>query len=123
MKNSKHYIDVINEKLLMKRTSDDISISLNIPEHKFKKHAEKLNWALRDTYNQYMSKGTKMFHLILAMQDYFDVTWLIETVLEQDIKKQVESEMSIEYGIKKTKPKKKKKVIINPDNLELSPIL
>lgn len=112
MKNSKHYIDMINEKLLTKRDADDISISLNIPEHKFKKHAGKLNWAIWETYNTYKDKGTKMFHLILCMQEYFDVAWLTENVLDDHTKKLVESEMSTEYGVKKAKPKKKKTATI-----------
>lgn len=112
MKNSRKYIDLINEKLLMKRNSDDISISLNIPEHKFKKHAAKLNWALWEIFESNKDHGTKLFHLILCMQDYFDISWLTENVLDDKSKKQIESEMSIEYGIskkksKKTQPKKK----------------
>ena len=100
----KQYKEMINEKLMTKRHSDDIAISLNHPEHKFKKYAEKMNWALTETYKHFSFGGAKMFHLILALQEYFDVVWLKDNVLSVEIKDQIENEMSTEYGI----PKKKK---------------
>lgn len=114
MKNSKHYIDMINQKLLTKRDANDVSISLNIPEHKFKKHAEKMNWAIWETYEFYKDNGTQLFHLILSMQDYFDVAWLTANILDDRTKKQIEVEMSTEYDVKKkktTKSTKKKQPI------------
>lgn len=95
----KRYVDLINEKLLAKRTDDDVSISLNIAEHKFKKHAEKLNWVLMEIYKQFQDTGIKMFHLILALQDYFDVVWLYEHIITPEIKSIILTETSSEYGI------------------------
>ena len=105
----RRYVDLINDKLLMKRTSDDVSISLNIPEHKFKKHAEKLNWALIELYNELSPSGIMMTHLVLSLQDYFDVVWLYENVLNDTIKNMVVPEMSAESGLKLNKTKSKKK--------------
>lgn len=95
----KRYVDLINEKLLAKRTEDDVSISLNIAEHKFKKHAEKLNWVLMEIYKQFQDTGIKMFHLILALQDYFDMASLHANILNPEIKALILAETSAEYGI------------------------
>ena len=84
---------------MAKRTDDDASISLNIAEHKFKKHAEKLNWVLMEIYKQYQDSGIKMFHLILALQDYFDMGSLHATILNSEIKALILAETSAEYGI------------------------
>lgn len=100
MRPKRKYVDMINEKLLVKRTSEDVSISLNIPEHKFKKHAEKLNWALMEVYDETKSLGTMMSHLVLSLQDYFDVVWLYENVLSDSIKAMMIPEMSSETGLK-----------------------
>ena len=113
-----NFIQEINNILMEKRFSDDVQTNLNIPEHKFKKMGEKFNHAVRLVYGSNNKKEIKMFHILLALQDYFDMQWIVEFVLDNKNKKIVEEEMKEEYNIKKRKyvrkrikeePKKKKK--------------
>lgn len=97
----KQYKDMINEKLMTKRHPEDVAISLNHPEHRFKKYAEKMNWALMDTYEHFSRGGAKMFHLILSLQEYFEMSWLTKNVLSPEIRELVEGEMSREYGMQR----------------------
>lgn len=100
---------MINLGLLTKRTPNDISISLNVAEHKFKRAAEKFNWVIDDIYGKTKESGTKMFHLIMSLQIYFDMEWLTVNVLNDTNKRIISEEMRIEYdkAVKKKKTKKK----------------
>lgn len=105
------YTSIINDMLMTQRSSDDVILSLTLPEHKFKKHSEKLNWVLKEIYKLYQTNGIKMFHLVLSLQDYFDVVWLKENILDNEVLSIVQTEMTAEYdiNIKKKTVKNNKK--------------
>jgi len=104
-----NFIDDMNKKLSEKRTPDDIQTTLNIPEHKFKKVHEKFNYALKAVYDENKESDIKMFHIILSLQNYFDMNWLVDTILDEENKKIIQDEMNIEYNIPTKKRKRKKK--------------
>jgi hypothetical protein len=105
-----NYVDEINSLLMMKRFDGDVQESLHIPEHKFKKISEKFNYAIKTVYTNHIEKDIKMFHIILSLQNYFDMQWLIDNVLDNDNIKIVSDEMHEEYNIKYHITKKKKKI-------------
>jgi len=109
------FIDDMNKRLSEKRFPDDVQVSLDIPEHKFKKSHEKFNYALKSVYDEYQASDVKMFHIILSLQNYFDMNWLVETILDDVNKKIVTVEMNTEYNIpsKKMKKRKSPKIINN----------
>ena len=102
-----NYVNEINELLVRKRNDADESFTINIPEHKFKKHSEKFNWALRHVYETHLEEDVRMFHLILSLQEYFEVDWLIENVVNKANKAKIKEEMTTEYNMKQEKPKEK----------------
>jgi len=106
-----NYIQDINDKLMTKRTPDDIQSKLNIPEHKFKKISEKFNHALREVYNEHSENEVLMFHILLSLQEYFDMEWLVKNVLDDDNEAIVLGEMSREYNITRSKKRPKKKEV------------
>lgn len=111
------YVDEINQILMTKRTEDDVRITLNIPEHKFKKNSEKFNYALKFIYDKYQEQDMKMFHLLLSLQEYFDMEWLVENILNPTNKKLVKKEMMEEYNIQdKKKPTKSKSTKEDEEN-------
>jgi hypothetical protein len=100
-----NYINDINTKLMTKRFPDDIQTTLNIPIHKFKKVAEKFNYAVREVHAD--TDGAKMFHILLALQEYFDMEWIVDIILDDINKKIVIREMTDEYHIGVTQFKSK----------------
>jgi len=94
-----NFIKDINEKLMEARTPDDIRVTLNIPEHKFKKIGEKFNYALNSVYNDHKDHNVKMFHILLSLQNYFDMQWLAENILDDENKKIIEEEMKTDFNI------------------------
>ena len=102
------YIKEINEILMTKRFEDDVRITLNIPEHKFKKNSKKFNYALKSIYDKYRDdeEDVKLFHLLLSLQEYFDMEWLVENILDSKNKGIVKREMMDEYNIKERSSKK-----------------
>ncbi len=95
-----NYANEINKILSTKRTPDDDSFTLTIPEHKFKKNAEKFNFALRQVYDSYVENDVKMFHIILSLTSFFDMDWLVRNVLDRKIKALIKQEMQEEYSVK-----------------------
>jgi hypothetical protein len=96
----RNYVKEINEILMTKRTDDDTRLTLNIPEHKFKKNSEKFNFALRSIYDKYrVEEDIKLFHLLLALQEYFDMDWLVENILDESNNALIRQEMIDEYSI------------------------
>lgn len=92
------FINDINEKLMEVRFPDDIQVTLNIPEHKFKKNSGKFNYAIEHVYNKYKEKNIKMFHIILSLHNYFDMKWLVDNILSDENKDLVETEMRNEFN-------------------------
>lgn len=98
------YVQEINNILMSKRDSDDVRITLNIPEHKFKKNSVKFNYALSSIYNKYNNEDEeiKLFHILLSLQEYFDMEWLVENILDDKNKEIIKSEMALEYNVKES---------------------
>lgn len=113
----RNYIEEINEILMKKRNKDDVRITLNIPEHKFKKNSEKFNYALKSIYEKYKDdeEDVKLFHLLLSLQEYFDMEWLVENILDDTNKKIVKSEMIEAYNIKVRKENREVKYYANEE--------
>lgn len=117
------YVDEINQILMKKRTDDDVRITLNIPEHKFKKNSKKFNYAVKTIYDRYTEQEMKMFHLLLSLQEYFDMEWLVENILDDVNKDIVKAEMIAAYNIdENSKPRPKPEPVVLeegeiPDNL------
>lgn len=100
MQLKRNYVKEINDILMTKRSSDDIDpFTLYMPEHKFKKNAEKFNYALTIVYNRYKDQDVKLFHIILSLQEFFDMESLVQNVLNFKLKELVKSEMEEEYHI------------------------
>lgn len=95
----------INKKLMEKRFETDVQTTINIPEHKFKKVAEKFNYALKAVYDDYLGKNVKMFHILLSLQNYFDMKWIVELILNKENKKIIKNEVSSEFNITNKKKK------------------
>ena len=106
-----NYANDINKILSTKRTPDDDSFTLTIPEHKFKKNAEKFNFALRQVYESHAENEVKMFHIILSLTSFFDMDWLVRNVLDRKIKTLIKQEMQDEYSVKLVSRKSHTKVI------------
>lgn len=98
------YVQEINNILMSKRDSDDVRITLNIPEHKFKKNSVKFNYALSSIYDKYNNEDEeiKLFHILLSLQEYFDMEWLVENILDDKNKEIIKSEMALEYNVKES---------------------
>lgn len=97
---------------MTKRTGDDSRITLNIPEHKFKKNSEKFNYAVKTIYDRYSEGEMKMFHLLLSLQEYFDMEWLVSNILNDENKSIVKAEMIAEYNIDpNAKPRPKPRLL------------
>jgi hypothetical protein len=95
----------INKKLMEKRFENDIQTTINIPEHKFKKVAEKFNYALKAVYDDYLNMNVKMFHILLSLQNYFDMKWIVDLILNKENKNIIKNEVSTEFNITKKKKK------------------
>lgn len=100
----RNFIREINEILMTKRSPDDVDpFTLHIPEHKFKKNSEKFNYALTTVYDRYKDKDVKLFHIILSLQEFFEMDLLVQHILEPKLKKIVKREMEDEYHIKSSR--------------------
>ena len=98
----RNYVKEINEILMTKRSPDDIDpFTLYMPEHKFKKNAEKFNYALTVVYNRYKEQDVKLFHIILALQEFFEMEPLVQNVLDPKLTQLVKKEMEEAYHMKK----------------------
>lgn len=82
-----------------KRFPDDVQTTLNIPEHKFKKISEKFNYALKSVYDENVDRDVKMFHILLSLQNYFDMKWLIDNITDEENKQIIKTEMKIEFNL------------------------
>jgi hypothetical protein len=91
------YTQRIRILLMTQRTPDDIVTTLDALDHKLKKNADKMNWAIRTIYNELKDRGCLMFHIILSMQDHYAPDWLVENVLDEENKAIVTEEMAREY--------------------------
>jgi len=110
------YVDEINQILMTKRNDTDTQITLNIPEHKFKKNSVKFNYAVKTIYDRYSDGEMKMFHLLLSLQEYFDMEWLVENILDDVNKNIIKSEMIKEYNIDLNAKPRPKPVIEEDEN-------
>lgn len=111
---NRNFVNEINQILVTKRTESDVSVTLNIPEHKFKKISEKFNYALSIVYEKYKDQDVKMFHILLSLHDYFEMEKLVEEILNIKNKKIIKTELQKEYNVKATKRKTTKQT--PPDN-------
>lgn len=98
----RNFVNEINEILMKRRGPDDNvePFTLHIPEHKFKKNAEKFNYALNTVYDRYKDKDVKLFHIILSLQEFFEMDLLVQHILEPKLKRLVKKELEEEYHIK-----------------------
>ena len=112
-----NYIQEINDLLMKKRTDNDIQTTLSIPEHKFKKISEKFNYALKAVYELHREQEAKMFHILLSLQNNFDMQMLIDDVLDDENREVVIAEMNEAYNIK-IPPKEKEEKNSNDKNKE-----
>ena len=100
----RNFINEINEILMIKRSPDDVDpFTLHMPEHKFKKNAEKFNYALNTVYDRYKDTDVKLFNIILSLQEFFEMDLLVHHILDPKLKKIVKSEMEEEYHIKSSR--------------------
>jgi len=104
---SKNYINEMNEILMKKRDENDVSVTLSIPEHKFKKVSEKFNYALHTIYKKYVDNEVKMFHILLSMQEYFEIDKLVNEILDDKNTKIVKKELADEYHVKSSRKGRK----------------
>ena len=93
------FIDQIHKKLLLE------GISINMPEHKFKKVSDKFNEVLRQVYEDNKARKIEMQHILISLSDYFDMAWLKENVLDDENIALIQSEMEKEFNIKRKKRK------------------
>ena len=89
------FIDQINTKLLV------YGISVNMPEHKFKKSSDIFNNVLREVHAENKDREINMYHILLSLNEYFDMSWLKDNVLDRKNIETIEKEMQKEYNIKK----------------------
>jgi hypothetical protein len=97
----KNYANEMNLLLMKRRSADDSAFTLNIPEHRLKRYAEKFNWAIKQVYNEYSHKAgdVMMFHIILSLQEFFDMDWAVQNLLNTENINQIKEEMSFEYNM------------------------
>ena len=93
------FLEQVHKKLLLN------GISINMPEHKFKKVSDKFNEVLREVYNENRNRKIEMQHILISLSDYFDMTWLKDNVLDDANINLIQSEMEKEFNIKKKKRK------------------
>lgn len=94
-----NYVELINNKLMTRNESSNYEpFTLSTPDHQFKKRSVVFNQAIRDVYNERKNPDVKLFHILLSLNQYFELDWLMVNILDDDIKAQVKSEMSIEYN-------------------------
>ena len=96
--------------LLHKHDELDVSLTLNMTVQKFKRHSDKFNECILKVYNNNKDKELKMFHIILSLQDYFDMKWLVDNILDKKSKSILEDETKVEYNVKLKKKAKRKAV-------------
>lgn len=111
------YVQEINDILMSKRDANDVRITLNIPEHKFKKNSDKFNFALSEIYNKYNNEEEeiKLFHILLSLQEYFDMEWLVENILSDVNKKLITDEIKSEYNHKVRKENREVRYYTNEE--------
>ena len=98
----KKYVNDVNALLMKKRSSSDSILSLNFPETRLRRFSEKINWALRTVHKNLQGNGkdVKFFHIVLSLQEYFDMNWVVENILDEENRILIKSEMLVEYNIK-----------------------
>lgn len=98
---TKNFVKEINEILMVRRSPDDVDpFTLYMPEHKFKKNSEKFNYALTTVYEKYKDQDVKLFHIILSLQEFFDMEPLVHNILEPKLRRLVKTEMETAYHMK-----------------------
>jgi hypothetical protein len=95
----------INKRLSIKRNSTDIPVTLNMPEHMFKKISGKLNDILMELYNENREHDLKMTDIILALDSHFDYAYLVDTLLDKKILSILKTELKDKLVIKNVKKK------------------
>ena len=97
-----NYVDELNQLLMKRRNDDDSAFTLNIPEHRLKRNADKFNWALKTIYEKHLEEESEvlMFHIVLSLQQFFDMEWAVENLLDSKNVSQIKAEMMREYKIK-----------------------
>lgn len=95
-----NFRDELVNLLLEKNDDTDVSLTLNMPEQKFKRYASKFNQCIRKVYLSNKSKDVRLFHIILSLQDYFDMKWLVDNILDKKNKSLLEEETKLEYNVK-----------------------
>ncbi len=93
------FTEQVNRKLLLD------GISINMPEHKFKKVSDRFNEVLREVYEDNRHKKIEMHHILISLSDYFDMVWLKENVLDEKNIELIQSEMEREFNVKRKKRK------------------
>jgi hypothetical protein len=101
MSYNRDYAIELNEILMTKRHPDDVVFTIHIPEHKFKKVAEKVNYGLTILYDKYKPFDIKLFHIVLSLQEYFEMDELVNTILDAKLTKIIKAEMQEEYHVSK----------------------
>jgi hypothetical protein len=91
------YVDRLNALLLAKRFDGDVVFNLNIQEGKLIKNAEKFNYCLRKIYED-QTQIVSMYHVILAIREYFDSEWLFVNVLDEINKNVIKEEMKKDFN-------------------------
>lgn len=103
MSYNNNYAEQLNNILLIN------GISINIPEHKFKKFSTIFNEALREVYNNNKEKEVKMYYILLSISEYFDLEWLKGNILDESNFSLIETEMIEDFNVKTKKKKNAKK--------------
>lgn len=102
-----NFINEINTILMTKRSEDDVDpFTLHMPEHKFKKNAEKFNYAITMVYEKYKERDVKLYHIILSLQEFFEMDLLVHQLLSPKLRKIVKAEMEEAYHIRPTQRRK-----------------
>ena len=92
-----NFKDIFNNKLI------EHGISLDIPEQKFKKNAKTFNIVLKEIYDKYKVKEVDMYTILLSLNDYFDMKWLFDNVLNSENGSIIKTEMMRDFKITKKK--------------------
>jgi len=104
---SLNFINEINTILMTKRSEDDVDpFTLHMPEHKFKKNVEKFNYAITMVYEKYKERDVKLYHIILSLQEFFEMDLLVHQLLSPKLRKIVKAEMEEAYHIRPTQRRK-----------------
>lgn len=100
--------DELNGMLMTKQNADDIPVTLNMPEHMFKKVSNKFNRCLIELYNKYKSKDVKMFDILMSLDPYFEFGYMVENILDKKIINHVRKEIKAKEVLKNDTQKNNK---------------